>query len=209
MFLRRLFLFTASAGLLCGCISPRTDQTRFYFLSTPASAPPSEAVERDKVFLVGLRMTSAEYLRSKQMIVELGPNQLRLSVENEWEETPQAGFQRVLAGCLASALPNCQLIPLPSGADNKPEFVLEVELLSLQGRLKPKSEAEVSAEVRILDANSRLLERARLRQTSPWSPTDPPDNYAALAAAESKAAADLADAIGQRILALHRQKAGR
>jgi uncharacterized lipoprotein YmbA len=113
-----------------------------------------------------------------------------------------------LAERLARSLPDCQLIPLPFGVTNQPELILEIELRSLQGRLKPNSEAEVSAEVRILDANSRLLEREELRQTSPWSPTGAPDGYPALAAAESRAAAELADAIGQKVWACHRQNAG-
>jgi uncharacterized lipoprotein YmbA len=209
MIRRCLLFFAVTTGLLSGCLAPRTDHTRFYLLSTPTPAPPAAAVQRDKVFLVGLRMSSAEYLHTKQMLVALDGNQLRLSEENEWEETPQAGFARVLARRLARNLPDCQLIPLPSGLTNKLEFILEIELRSLQGRLEPKSEAEVSVEVRILDANSRLLEREELRQTSPWSPTAAPDGYPALAAAESRAAADLADAIGRKVLACHRQNAGR
>src|SRR5271163_1155324 len=157
---RHLLFIAATMGLLAGCLSPRTDHTRFYLLSTPASAPATAAVERDKVFLVGLRVTSAEYLHTKHMIVEVGPNQLRLSEENVWEEMPQAGFTRILAECLARSLPDCELMPLPSGVTNKLELVLEIELRSLQGMQKPTSEGEVSAEVRILDANSRLLERA-------------------------------------------------
>jgi uncharacterized lipoprotein YmbA len=205
----RYLCITVALGLLAGCLGPGTDHTRFYVLSTPASTPTSVPVEGDKVFLVGLRVTSAEYLRCKQMIVEVGPNQLRLSEENVWKETPEAGFRRELAERLAKDLPECELISLPSSLTNKPEFILEIDLRSLQGRLEQKSEAEVSAEVRILDATSRLLERDELRQTSPWSPTGAVDGYAALAGAESRAAADLADAIGQKILACHRQNSGR
>jgi len=202
------FLFVLVTGLLSGCLSPRTDHTRFYLLSTPVSASDAAAVESDKVFLVGLRMTSVEYLRTKQMIVELGANQLRLSEENVWEETPQAGFARVLAASFARKMPDGQLTPLPSAITNRPELVLEIELRSMQGRLKPASVAEVSAEVRILDANSRLLERDELRKTAPWSPTTEPDGYPALAAAESRAAAELADAIAEKVLEFHRKLAG-
>jgi uncharacterized lipoprotein YmbA len=209
MKLPHLLFFAVTTGLLAGCLGPGADHTRYYLLATAASAPTSAGVERDKVFLVGLRVTSAEYLRTRQMIVEVGPNQLRLSEENIWEETPQAGFTRVLAQCLAQNMPECELMPLPSGATNRPELILEIELHSLQGRLSPRSEAEVSVEVRLLDSNSRLLEREELRQTSPWSPTGPPDDYPALAAAESRATAELADAIGQKILACHRQNSAR
>jgi len=203
------FLFCAFATVIfSGCLSPRTDRTRFYLLSTPPPAQSAAVVEGDKVFLAGLRMTSVEYLRTKQMLVELGSNQLRLSEENVWEETPQAGFARVMAGRFAQQLPDCQLTPLPSANANSPELVLEVELLSMQGRLKPASEAEVSAEVRILDAKSHLLERDELRQTSPWSPTAEPGGYPALAAAESRAAAELADAIAEKVLEWHRKIAG-
>jgi hypothetical protein len=87
--------------------------------------------------------------------------------------------------------------------------VLEIELLSMQGRLKPASEAEVSAEVRILDAKSHLLERDALRQTSPWSPSAGPESFPALAAAESVAAAELADAIAEKVLECHRKLSGR
>jgi uncharacterized lipoprotein YmbA len=209
MKLRDLLYCFLAMVLFPGCLSPRDDHTRFYLLSTPAPAPTDASVESDKVFLVGLRMTSVEYLRSKHMLVELGGNQLSLSEENLWEETPQAGFARVMAGRFARKLPDCQLTPLPSAITNTPEFVLEIELRSMQGRLTPKSEAEVSAEVRILDAKSRLLERVELTKTSPWSPTIGPDSYPALAAAESNAAAELADAIADKVLACHRKMSGR
>jgi len=101
------------------------------------------------------------------------------------------------------------LMAMPSSVTNKPELILEIELRSLQGRLKPRREAEVSAEVRIMDANSRLLERDELRRTAPWNATGHGDGYAALAAAESRAAADLGDAIGQELLECHRHNSGR
>ena len=205
---RNFLFFALATGLLTGCL-PRSDQTRFYFLSAPAAGPPAAAVEGDKVFLVGLRITSAEYLRTRQMLVELGANQLRLSVENQWQETPQAGFARIVAGRFARKLPDCQLTALPVATTNRSELVLEIELRSLQGRLKPRSEAEVSAEVRILDANGRLLEREEMRRTSPWSQTRPPAAYPTLAAAESRAAAELADAIGEKVLEWHRRIARR
>jgi uncharacterized lipoprotein YmbA len=198
----RLVLFsTLAAGLFSGCLS-RTDHTQYYLLTTPADAP-SQAVESSRVFLVGLNIASVEFLHTRQMLVQSGPNQLRLSEDNVWRETPQAGFARVLAQRFAHNLPDCQLCELPLATTNTPELVLEIQLDSLQGRLQPKSEAEVSAEVRILNAGGRLLERDELRQTAPWSPTAPPDGYPALAAAESRAAAALADEIGQKVLACH------
>jgi uncharacterized lipoprotein YmbA len=204
----RSFLFLAlTAALLSGCLLRQTDQTRFYYLTTPAPTP-STAVEPEKVFLVGLRITTADFLRTKQMLVESGANQLHLSEDNVWEETPQAGFARVLAERFARNLPDCQLTPMPLAITNKPEIVLEIELTSLQGRLRPKSEAEISAEVRLLDANDHLLYRDELRRTSPWSPTTPPNDYPALAAAESRAAAALADDIERKVLALHRKTPG-
>jgi uncharacterized lipoprotein YmbA len=195
-----------STGLFSGCLF-NTDRTQFYLLSAPGLAP-SAAVDSNRVFLVGLRMTAADFLRSKQMLVELGPNQLRLSEENVWQETPQAGFARVLARRFAQNLPDCQLSALPLATTNTPELVLEIELRSLQGRLKPKAEAEVSAEVRLLDVNGRLLERHELSRLSPWTPTVPPDGYPALAAAESRAAVALADEIGRIVLAFHKKKTG-
>jgi len=201
------FALALTVALLSGCLS-RPDRTRYYIMSAPAPAP-AAAVDSDQVFLVGLRITSAEYLRTRQMLVELGDSQLRPSVENVWEETPQAGFARVLAERFAQKLPNCQLTPLPLAVTNKPEMILEIELRSLQGRLQPQSEAEVSAEVRILYSSGRLLERDQLRQTSRWSFTIPPDSYPALAAAESRAAVTLADAIGEKVLACHRKISGR
>jgi uncharacterized lipoprotein YmbA len=207
MMLRPVLLLTLATGLLTGCLS-RTDHTQYYLLSTPASAP-TAAVESNKVFLVGLRMTTADFLRTKQMLIESGPNQLRLSEENVWQETPQAGFARVLARRFAQELPDCHLCAYPLATTNTPEFMLEIELHSLQGRLKPREEAEVSAEVRLLDAGARLLAREELRQVSPWSPTAPPDGYPALAAAESKAASALADEIAQKVSACHQKLSGR
>jgi len=198
-----ILFFALATGLFSGCFS-RTDNTQFYHLSTPAPAP-SAAVESNQVFVVGLRMTTADFLRTKQMMVELGPNQLRLSEENVWQETPQAGFARVLDERFAQDLPDCQLATLPSATLNSPEFILEIELQSLQGRLKPRGEAEVSAEVRLLDAGGRLLEREELRHVSPWTP---PAGYSALAAAESRAAAALADEIAQKVSACHRKLSG-
>src|ERR1700722_14281397 len=93
--LRNTLIIALLTAFLSGCLA-RTDRTRYYFLSTPTVKPPA-TVDSNQVFLVGLRITSAEYLRARQMIVELGDNQLRLSEDNVWEETPQAGFARVLA----------------------------------------------------------------------------------------------------------------
>jgi uncharacterized lipoprotein YmbA len=208
MNLRFLPILALVGVLFSGCLSPREDHTRFYLLS----APPSQSagvVESDKVFLVGMRVTSVEYLRTKQMLVELGSNQLTLSEAHVWQETPQAGFARILSRRFAEKLPDCQLTALPSANTNAPELMLEVELHSMQGRLKPASEAEVSAEVRILDAKSRLLERDELRKTSPWGPMAESDDYPALAAAESRAAAELADAIAEKVLECHRKMSGR
>jgi uncharacterized lipoprotein YmbA len=199
MMLRNVLLFVLTTGLLSGCLT-RADKTRYYFLSTPAPTP-SAAVDSSRVFLVGLRVTASDFLRTKQMLVETGPNQLRLSGENVWQETPQAGFARVLAQRFAHDLPDCQLASMPLATTNKPELILEIELRSLQGRLQPAGEAEVSAEVRMLDTGGHLLARDELSQHSPWIPTEPPDGYPALAAAESVAAAELADEIGQKVLA--------
>jgi uncharacterized lipoprotein YmbA len=205
----RVFLFFVLAtALLSACFSPRIDHTQYYLLSTSVAVSNTAAVQSDKVFLLGLRMTSVEYLRTKQMLVEVGANQLNLSEDNVWEETPQAGFARVMTSRFARKAPDCQLTPLPSATANSPELILEIELRSMQGRLNPEREAEVSAEVRILDAKSHLLERDDLRQTSPWSPTTGPESYPALAAAESVAAAELADAIAEKVMACHRKLSG-
>jgi len=203
----KLLLLALTTGLFSGCLS-RTDNTQYYLLSTPAPAP-SAAVESNKVFVVGLRMTTADFLRTKEMMVELGPNQLRLSQENVWQEPPQAGFARVLAERFEQDLPDCDLCAYPLATTNAPEFLLEIELHSMQGRLKPRGEAEVSAEVQLLDAGGRLLEREELRYLSPWSPTALPDGYRALAASESRAAAALADEIAQKVSACHHKLSGR
>jgi uncharacterized lipoprotein YmbA len=199
MISRKLFTLLPAVAILSGCLA-KTDRTRFYYLSTPLSAPPP-AVQSKRVFLVGLRVTAAEYLRTKQMLVETGTNQLRLSDENLWQETPQSGFARVLSRRFAEKLPECQLTSVPVASTNRPEMIVEVELLSLQGRLHPANEAEASVEVRLLDAHSRLLERHELRQTTPWSSVDAKISYPALAAAESQAVANLADAIADKVSA--------
>jgi uncharacterized lipoprotein YmbA len=206
MMRRTILILALTTGFFSGCLS-RSDRTQYYHLATLSPAP-SAAVESNKVFVVGLRMTSADFLRTKQMMVEMGPNELRLSEEHVWQETPQAGFARILDERFAQDLPDCQLSTLPSATLNAPELILEIELQSMQGRLKPRGEAEVSAEVRLLDAGGRLLEREELRHISPWAPTKPPAGFPALAAAESRAAAALADDIAQRVLACHHKLAG-
>ena len=203
-----LLLLAVGTLLLAGCLSPREDHARFYLLSAPP-AQTAPTVESDRVFLVGLRMTAVEYLRNKQMLIESGANQIEHSEDNLWEETPPAGFARIMAARFAEKLPNCQLTSLPSASTSTPGLVLEIELLSMQGRRNPASEAEVSAEVRIMDANSHLLERDELRRTSPWNPISEADDYPALAAAESSAAANLADAIAKKVLECHRKMSGR
>jgi uncharacterized lipoprotein YmbA len=194
-----------AAGLLAGCLS-RSGPPKLYFLSASAPAPAPAATPGDgQPFMVDLRMSCAEYLRAKQMLVQSGPNQLRASEDDLWRETPQAGFARILAERFAQNLPDCQLTPQVFATTNTPELILEIDLRSLQGRLQPAREAEVSAEIRILDAHEHLLEQKELRLTSPWSQGAGPDDYQALAAAESRAAAQLADEIGQKVLAWHRK----
>lgn len=195
-----------AACILAGCLS-RKDTTRFYVLTAPP--PPAKTAESGRPFMVGVRITSADYLRTREMIVEAGPNQLLLSEANRWEEMPQAGFSRVLSARLAQDVPDCDLAPLPLATTNTPEFSVEIDLRSLQGRLSLKGEAEVSAELRILDARGRLAERDELSKTSPWNTASALGvRYSSLAAAESQAAADLADDIARKIKAYHRKVTG-
>lgn len=203
MMIRKIFLPTLAAALLSGCFT-RSENARHYLLSVPAPES-STPVMTQKTFIVGLRLAAAEFLRTRRMIVQTDANEVRLSDDNVWEETPQAGFARVLSQRFAKELPECQLSTLPVATTNAPGYILDIQLTAMQGKLKPQAEALVSAEVRIFDATGRLLERDELSKTVPWSPTMTPNNYPALAAAESRAVNDLVEEIGEKLLALRRK----
>ncbi len=194
---RNLIASAFIALMAAGCLS-QPDRVQYYYLSAPAPSHASP-ITPDKTFITGLRLSSADFLRARHMLVEVGDNQLRPSEDNIWEELPQAGFARVLSARFAQNLPNCQLIPLPSASASQPQIILEIQLLALAGRLKPSSEAEVAAEIRILDAKGHLIERDEIRKAVPWNSSGKTKNYSALAAAESKAAAEMADEIAVKL----------
>jgi len=72
----------------------------------------------------------------------------------------------------------------------------------------PVSEAEVSAEVRILDAQSHLLERDEMRQTAPGVPRRA-GRLSGPGVARDRAGGGVADAIAKKVLECHRKMSGR
>ena len=121
--------------LLVGCDvipSPSADPTRFYVLSGSGPAPTEAAVGSG--LRIGLRSVElAGYLKSPDMIVRRGPNELSPQDYARWAEPLDAGIARLLRDQLRAdpAVSRVYLQPFPLDADR--DYDVSVSVARCEG----------------------------------------------------------------------------
>lgn len=129
-------LFGLGIGLLgllvAGCNvlpSPQADPTRYYVLGGPAEAVPAVSSGDGAKLRVGLHTIDvATYLRSPEMVVRSGGNEVELKDYARWAEPLQAGITRILRTELAAApkVARVDVQPFPLDATRNLEVTVSV-----------------------------------------------------------------------------------
>jgi uncharacterized lipoprotein YmbA len=131
--MNRLLLLLTLALLLAGCSglipAPQTDPTRYFVLTGP---PPAAAAGGS--LRIGLRTVElAAYLKSPDMIVRQGTNEIALQDYARWGEPLDAGIARLLRESLQAAggVGRVYLQPFPLDTDR--DYDVAVTVLRCEG----------------------------------------------------------------------------
>jgi uncharacterized lipoprotein YmbA len=188
---RRLMLL--GLALLCvhvvGCA--RTQATRFYTLTPVAMAPEDQHSPAPLSVGVG-PVVLPEYLDRPQMVGMVAANELGFSEFSRWAEPLDAMLLRVFRENLAVLLGTEHVAAYPWPSGSAPDAKVAVEVLSFVGRPEGGVVLDVRWVVQVTDRP------ASAQRTTIEKPSEAGD-YASLAAAASRAVADLSREIADAI----------
>jgi uncharacterized lipoprotein YmbA len=194
-----LGLLTFTLGLAgCGGLipAPQADPTHYYILTGPAPAA-SDAPAAGRLRL-GLRSVElAAYLKSPDIIVRQGTNELLLQDYARWGESLDAGIGRLLRERLRAAPAVARVYPQPFPLDADRDYDVAVTILRCEGGLADgRRAAQFAATIEIATVGPDARVVARRTFVAPAAAWDGRD-FAQLAALLS---ADV-DALGREVVA--------
>jgi uncharacterized lipoprotein YmbA len=190
------FLSLLVLGLfLAGCSglipAPQTDPTRYYVLTGPPLAPAAAGGH----LRVGLHTVEiATYLKSPDMIVRQGMNEIFLQDYARWGEPLEAGIGRILRDRLRTATAVERVYPQPFPLDAERDVDVTVTVVRCEGGNGPRV-ARFAATIELTKPSdgSLLARRTFVAPDAAWDGK----NFDALAGLLS---ADV-DALGREIVA--------
>lgn len=181
---RRLLAVLALLGLsACATALP----IRFYTLSPQAEPAPQRG---SQVVALG-SVTLPDYLDRPEIVTRTSPTQVQMGEIDRWAEPLEPMVQRVLGQELARLASVREVVVLPQQRDVRYDRLVEVEVMEF--------EADAAGKV-MLDARWRVFgqdgeRQLATRQTLIVENGAPPPDYAAIAAAMSRALDRLAQEI--------------
>jgi uncharacterized lipoprotein YmbA len=188
-------LFFAGCG---GFIPPpQADPTRYYVLADPVTAPLDNAIAGH--LRIGLRPVElAAYLKTPNLIVRQGTNELVLEDYERWGEPLEAGVLRILRERLLAAPEVGRVYTPPFPLDADRDYDVAVTLLRCEGGTAAgrghAAQFAATIEITTAGADSRVVaRRAFVAPAAAWDGKD----FARLAALLS---ADV-DALGREVVA--------
>lgn len=189
---RRAALVVVAGVALSACVAAQP--TSFYTLSAESAGKAAPRSERGLIIGLG-PVTLPAYLDRPDIVTREGPNQMRLAEFHRWAEPLGPLLERIMAQDLYALLEAKDVIPVPQRRDVELDRVIEIDVTRL--------DADQTGAV-VFDARwwvyegdgSTLMASGRSLINEQGAP--PPD-YAAIAAAMSRAVAaaskDIATAI--------------
>ena len=180
------------AALATGCGS--TPPSRFYTLSAasgPAATPAKLSVAVGPVSVPAV-------VDRPQIVVDIGPNQVRLEEFNRWAAPLQNNIARVVADNLVLMLGTPRVTMSAQGSSADVDYRAAVEVQSFQSAPGEAAIVDAVWTVRRTKDGKTELGRTTVRETVPER------GYDALAAAHSRALARLSRDIAAAVRALDR-----
>jgi len=188
----RLVLAAFGACLLVPAGCSRTQQSRFYLLTSVPEVAPEAA--REEGSLIGVRSVQLpEYLDRPQIVSVVGANQFRIAEFDRWAEPLATNFAAVLAENLSMLLPTNHVVISPWGTDPAVNFQVVVNVTQFHGQLNGK--ASLTARWALLGGDGAAI----LRRRSTLSESATAEGYAALVAAQNRLVTSLSREIVEAI----------
>jgi len=194
--------------LVAGCtlLPPKQDETRFIVLSSVAMADSNTSAltggEKLAPIAIGLGpIHLPEYLDRPELVIRASPNSLDLSRTDRWAEPLIDNFRHVLANNLTGLLGAKNIMQFPWDPGTPLDFVVQVQVQRFEADTTRKAELIATWELRTGHNNQVLATRkAQMTQLSTSLAGD------AVAAALSKAVAELAEQIASAIVQAEQQR---
>ena len=181
----------ALAILAAGCASPAS---RFYTLS----ATPAPAAASSNLSVAVGPVTVPASVDRPQIVVTMGPNQVRLDEFNRWAAPLQNNIARVVAENLVALLGTPRVATSPQTLSADADYRVAIEVQSFESALGEAATLDAVWTVRRTKGGKSQTGRTTVREPAPDR------SYDALAAAHSRAAARLSRDIADAVQALER-----
>jgi hypothetical protein len=140
----------------CGTLSPRPDPSKFFTLSSSSQveeAPTKDAGSAGKISL-GIRpIKFPGYLDRQEIVLRSAQHRYEVSENDRWAEPLDENFTRVLGQNLSALLATDQIVSYPWPSDRKPNYHLEMEVLSFESN--SAREARLSARWVVMDGGTK------------------------------------------------------
>lgn len=183
----------ALAILAAGCASPAS---RFYTLS----ATPAPAATSSNLSVAVGPVTVPASVDRPQIVVTMGPNQVRLDEFNRWAAPLQNNIARVVAENLVGLLGTPRVATSPQTLSGDADYRVAIEVQSFESAPGEAATLDAVWTVRRTKADKSQTGRTTVREPASEQ------GYDALAAAHSRAVARLSRDIADAVRALDRAR---
>lgn len=125
----------AIASLVAGCtiLAPRTDDTRYFILSSETAAADAFPLASGERVTVGVGpVTIPGYLDRPEVVTRTSATELKVSNNERWGERLRSNVATVLSQDLSSQLPGVDLIKFPWPLNPAPNYQVSVDFERLE-----------------------------------------------------------------------------
>jgi len=185
-------ILCALGALIGGCVS--TPESRFFTLN----ATINHAVESSSLSVVVGPVSVPAAVDRPQIVVNTGPNQVRVDDFNRWASPLQSNISRVVADNLVSILGTPRVTVFPQTLSASADYQAAVDVQSFGSALGEAATLDAVWTVRRVKDGKLQTGRTTVREPASWR------GYDALAAAHSRAVARLSQDIAGAVRALDR-----
>jgi uncharacterized protein len=202
--LRGAVVLTLAAALAlsgCSALSPRQDRTRFILLApaTPGGSNRAQLAASPNLasLVIGLGPVQLpEYLDRPELVIRTSPNGLQLSETNRWAEPLADDFRHILASDLANLLGTTNIVQYPWYSGTRLDYIVHVEVQRFEAGTNKT--AQLVAHWDLTTPQHDQVVAGRTAQISyPLSSLAGDAIAAALSKAEAELAAQIASTIAQ------------
>ncbi|MGB0128188.1 MAG: PqiC family protein [Rhodocyclaceae bacterium] len=134
MMLRRALLALPCFIMLAACAG--SPPARYYTLATPGTPAPAESAVPRTVFSLAVGpVTVPESVDRPQMVVRIGPNELKVSDEHRWAQPLRGEILRAISLNLARLMPQAQVSAYTENAASIADYRLSLDIQRIEATL--------------------------------------------------------------------------